>query len=62
MTFQDIIALIIQALGGASAAAAVNQGKSAKPGGDTMLAGIIFQTGERHRPRLLYRTTHIESA
>ncbi|KZT70111.1 RTA1 like protein, partial [Daedalea quercina L-15889] len=40
----DIIALIIQALGGASADAAVNQNKSAKPGGDTMLGGIIFQT------------------
>lgn len=42
---QDIVALVIQALGGASAAAAVNQEKSAKPGGDTMLGGIIFQTG-----------------
>ncbi|KAH9843099.1 RTA1-domain-containing protein [Rhodofomes roseus] len=40
----DIIALIIQALGGASADAAVNQNKSAKPGGNTMLGGIIFQT------------------
>ncbi|PCH37954.1 RTA1-domain-containing protein [Wolfiporia cocos MD-104 SS10] len=39
----DVIALVIQALGGASASAAVNQGKSAKTGGNIMLAGIVFQ-------------------
>lgn len=39
----DVISLVIQALGGASAASAVNTGKSPKPGGDVMLAGIIFQ-------------------
>jgi len=39
----DVIALVVQALGGASASAAVNQGKSAKTGGNIMLAGIIFQ-------------------
>ncbi|KAH9911068.1 RTA1 like protein-domain-containing protein, partial [Fomitopsis serialis] len=40
----DVIALIVQALGGAAAAAAVDNGKNPKAGSDIMLAGIIFQT------------------
>lgn len=36
---------MVQALGGAAAAAAVNSHRSAKAGSDIMLAGIIFQTG-----------------
>ncbi|KAI0354291.1 RTA1-domain-containing protein [Trametes cingulata] len=39
----DIIALIIQALGGAKASAAVRNGQDPKPGGDIMLAGVSFQ-------------------
>ncbi|CCM04576.1 uncharacterized protein FIBRA_06757 [Fibroporia radiculosa] len=39
----DVIALIIQALGGGAASAAVNSGKSPTAGSDIMLAGIIFQ-------------------
>ncbi|KAI0729814.1 RTA1 like protein-domain-containing protein [Fomitopsis betulina] len=40
----DIVSLVVQALGGAAAAAAVNSHRSAKAGSDIMLAGIIFQT------------------
>ncbi|TFY62756.1 hypothetical protein EVJ58_g3665 [Rhodofomes roseus] len=40
----DFISLVVQALGGAAASAAVNNHKSAKGGSDIMLAGIVFQT------------------
>ncbi|KIP03964.1 hypothetical protein PHLGIDRAFT_214753 [Phlebiopsis gigantea 11061_1 CR5-6] len=39
----DVIALIIQAVGGGNASAAVHQGRSPAPGGHIMLAGIVFQ-------------------
>ncbi|KAI0348094.1 RTA1-domain-containing protein [Trametopsis cervina] len=39
----DVIALVIQAVGGAGASAAVHQGKDPNPGGHVMLAGIAFQ-------------------
>ncbi|KAG0701961.1 RTA1 like protein-domain-containing protein [Suillus ampliporus] len=39
----DVICLIVQALGGASAAHAVNQGTSATKGANIMLAGIAAQ-------------------
>ncbi|CCM03424.1 uncharacterized protein FIBRA_05555 [Fibroporia radiculosa] len=39
----DVIALVVQAVGGAAASLAINQGKSPEPGAHTMLAGIIFQ-------------------
>ncbi|KAH9917421.1 RTA1-domain-containing protein [Fomitopsis serialis] len=40
----DVIALVVQALGGAAAASAVNNNHSPSGGSDIMLAGIIFQT------------------
>ncbi|KAI0692783.1 RTA1-domain-containing protein [Cytidiella melzeri] len=39
----DIIALVIQAVGGASASRAVHQGTNPNHGGNIMLAGIAFQ-------------------
>ena len=45
LVVQDVISLVVQALGGSAAAAAANSHKSAKAGSDIMLAGIIFQTG-----------------
>lgn len=42
---QDIVALVIQAVGGATAATAVNQSKSPSRGGHVMLGGIVFQMG-----------------
>ncbi|KAI0746425.1 RTA1 like protein-domain-containing protein [Daedaleopsis nitida] len=39
----DIIALVVQAVGGAKASAAVQNGRNADPGGHIMLGGIIFQ-------------------
>ncbi|KAI0057327.1 RTA1-domain-containing protein [Artomyces pyxidatus] len=39
----DLIALVVQAIGGASAATAVQTGKNPGPGGHIMLGGIVFQ-------------------
>ncbi|KZT07921.1 RTA1-domain-containing protein [Laetiporus sulphureus 93-53] len=39
----DIIALVIQGVGGGAASAAVNNYQSPTPGGHVMLAGIVFQ-------------------
>ncbi|PCH41942.1 RTA1-domain-containing protein [Wolfiporia cocos MD-104 SS10] len=39
----DIVALIVQAVGGGAAATAVNNNKNPAPGGHVMLAGIVFQ-------------------
>ncbi|KAI1787360.1 RTA1-domain-containing protein [Ganoderma leucocontextum] len=39
----DIIALVIQAVGGASASTAVEKGKNPETGGHIMLAGVSFQ-------------------
>ncbi|KAI0810933.1 RTA1-domain-containing protein [Irpex lacteus] len=39
----DIIALVIQAVGGASASTAVNENKDPDSGGHIMLGGIVFQ-------------------
>ncbi|KII86464.1 hypothetical protein PLICRDRAFT_177999 [Plicaturopsis crispa FD-325 SS-3] len=41
--FFDLIALIVQAIGGASAALAVENGNSPNKGGNIMLGGIAFQ-------------------
>ncbi|KAI0711086.1 RTA1 like protein-domain-containing protein [Fomitopsis betulina] len=41
--FCDIVALVIQAVGGATAATAVNQSDSPASGGHVMLGGIVFQ-------------------
>ncbi|KZT00333.1 RTA1-domain-containing protein [Laetiporus sulphureus 93-53] len=41
----DVVALVVQAVGGAIAAGAVNQGESPNNGGHIMLAGIVFQMG-----------------
>jgi len=40
----DVIALVVQAIGGAAAASAANNGDNPSAGADIMLAGIIFQT------------------
>lgn len=42
---QDIIALVVQAVGGASASAAVKSGRNPAKGGNIMLGGIVFQLG-----------------
>lgn len=42
-TSSDIIALVIQALGGAKASVAVDNGEDPETGGNIMLAGIAFQ-------------------
>ncbi|CAH2350797.1 hypothetical protein CLIB1423_02S05402 [[Candida] railenensis] len=39
----DVLSLLIQSAGGGAASVASNQHKDAKPGTNTMLAGIIFQ-------------------
>ncbi|KAI0057328.1 RTA1-domain-containing protein [Artomyces pyxidatus] len=39
----DIVALVVQAIGGAAASNAVNQHKDPGPGGNIMLGGIVFQ-------------------
>ncbi|PCH37953.1 RTA1-domain-containing protein [Wolfiporia cocos MD-104 SS10] len=39
----DIVALVVQAVGGGAASAAVNQDKNPNNGGHIMLAGIVFQ-------------------
>lgn len=39
----DIIALVIQAIGGGAASSAVNNNKNPAPGGHIMLGGIVFQ-------------------
>ncbi|EIM86347.1 RTA1-like protein [Stereum hirsutum FP-91666 SS1] len=39
----DVVALIIQTLGGGMAAKAVKSGNDPKPGSHTMLAGVVFQ-------------------
>ncbi|TBU31275.1 RTA1-domain-containing protein [Dichomitus squalens] len=39
----DIVALVVQAVGGAGAAGAVQKGKNPTPGGHIMLAGVSFQ-------------------
>ncbi|KZT00332.1 RTA1-domain-containing protein [Laetiporus sulphureus 93-53] len=39
----DVVALVVQAVGGATAAGAVNQNKNPNIGGHIMLAGIVFQ-------------------
>ncbi|KAI8990402.1 RTA1-domain-containing protein [Trametes punicea] len=39
----DLIALIVQAVGGAKASIAVKQGNDPGPGGHIMLAGVVFQ-------------------
>jgi hypothetical protein len=44
---QDIIALVIQAIGGASASLAVENEKSTKKGSHILLGGIVFQMGMR---------------
>jgi len=44
-TTADIVALVVQAVGGASASIAVENDKSAVKGGNIMLGGIAFQLG-----------------
>jgi len=39
----DVVALIVQAIGGATASRAVTQGKNPDKGGHVMLGGIVFQ-------------------
>lgn len=45
-TTQDVIALVVQAVGGASASFAAENNKDASKGGHIMLGGIVFQLGE----------------
>jgi hypothetical protein len=42
----DLISLIIQSIGGASASQAAEQNKDAGPGGRIMLYGIVLQMSE----------------
>jgi hypothetical protein len=51
---QDIIALVVQAIGGAQASRAVQTGRGdPEKGGHIMLAGIVFQLGQSCEPFLL---------
>jgi len=43
--FKDIVALVVQAIGGAKASIAVENDRSAESGGHIMLAGIAIQMG-----------------
>ena len=41
----DVIALVIQAIGGANASISFTNGKDPEPGAKIMVGGIIFQIG-----------------
>jgi hypothetical protein len=53
---QDIVSLVVQAIGGGMAATAVNKRLDPAKGGNVMLGGIIFQMGASLCPTYLLQS------